>query len=286
MTNKGPLLILIGSLFFSFSGTLQALAPEGASPFTITESRMLFGALGLFAWCLISKKLPDNLRTLHWRFIFLTAVSLLAFQLFFFSSIVHIGVAVGTVIAIGSTPIWSAIIDKIAFKRSPPKIWYPATALAVIGILLLNWQALGTDTHFVYSLLPLLAGLAYAFEIIFSKKAMQDVSSEACMSFVMLTVALLNLPSLFFFSLNWITTPSGLGVALGLGIVTASLAFGFFFSGAKTTTAPVAATLGMAEPLGAAVWGVTLLGEPCGMQTLVGIALILISIGLLIKTNN
>ena len=40
-----------------------------------------------------------------------------------------------------------------------------------------------------------------------------------------------------------------------------------------TSVPAVASTLGMAEPLGAALWGITLLHEPCTLTTLSGIVL-------------
>ncbi len=114
---------------------------------------------------------------------------------------------------------------------------------------------------------------------------MENASAEVVMMFVMLFVALINLPTLFFFSLDWVFSLRGAFVALGLGLVTATLAFSFFFSGARATSAAVASTLGMMEPLGAAVWGILLLHEPCGLLVFVGISLILISIFILIEKN-
>ncbi|WP_301001648.1 DMT family transporter [uncultured Parasutterella sp.] len=283
--NRGPLLILLGALCFSTSGTFQSFAPNGATPFTITEVRMFIGSLGLFFWCLATNSLNLSWKNIRWKYILLVAVSLLLFQWLFFSSTLKIGVAVGTIIAIGSTPIWTAIIEWLFFSKTPSRRWCLSTLLAVVGIIALNWQSIGSGISPIYSFLPLLAGFAYACEIIFSKKAMENASAEVVMMFVMLFVALINLPTLFFFSLDWVFSLRGAFVALGLGLVTATLAFSFFFSGARTTSAAVASTLGMMEPLGAAVWGILLLHEPCGLLVFVGISLILISIFILIEKN-
>lgn len=283
MINKGPLLILLGSVCFSFSGTFQQFAPSGATPFTITEARMLIGAAGLLFWCLLSRKFSVSFGSMRWKYLVLMAVSLLSFQLLFFSSVLKTGVAVGTVVAIGSTPIWTAIIEKTVFNKSPRSVWFIATTIAVVGIILLNLQNFSGQVNILYTFLPLLAGLAYALEIVFAKEAMQGSSSEVCMMIVMALVALFNLPSLFFNELTWAFTSRGILVCLGLGLVTASMAFALFFGGTKTTPAAVASTLGMAEPLGAALWGITLLHEPCSLTTLSGIVLILLSLILLIK---
>ena len=168
-------------------------------------------------------------------------------------------------------------------NKSPRSVWFIATTIAVVGIILLNLQNFSGQVNILYTFLPLLAGLAYALEIVFAKEAMQGSSSEVCMMIVMALVALFNLPSLFFNELTWAFTSRGILVCLGLGLVTASMAFALFFGGTKTTPAAVASTLGMAEPLGAALWGITLLHEPCTLTTLSGIVLILLSLILLIK---
>ncbi|WP_354670047.1 EamA family transporter, partial [Turicimonas muris] len=48
--------------------------------------------------------------------------------------------------------------------------------------------------------------------------------------------------------------------------------------GVRHTKASVASTLGLAEPMGAACWGIFLLHEPYSAWTLLGIGLILVSI--------
>ncbi len=44
----GPILILLSALCFSVTGTLQALAPAGATPWVIAEVRMVTSAFFLF----------------------------------------------------------------------------------------------------------------------------------------------------------------------------------------------------------------------------------------------
>ncbi len=281
MKISGPLFVLIGSLCYSFSGTIQSFAPEGATPFTITESRMLIGALGLACFCWVSKKFPKSFFDFNFKYLLSVALCLYGFQLLFFSSILETGVAVGTVAAIGSTPIWTAIIEKIFYNKNPSGIWYLATFLAIIGIVFLNLENMNSSIHWIYLLLPLLAGLCYAGEIILAPKAMEGVSSESAMTIVMLMVALINAPTLFLFPLSWIASLHGLSCVFALGLITASLAFAFFFTGVKYTRATVASTLGLAEPMGAACWGIFLLHEPYSLWTISGILLILGSILLL-----
>lgn len=117
---RGPLLILLGALCFSTTGTVQALAPEGATPYVIGALRMLVGGLSLLLWCAFRGDLP---RFWHWpmRCVIPSAFALLGFQFFFFRGVLEAGVAVGTVVAIGFSPIVVALLGLIFLREKPAK---------------------------------------------------------------------------------------------------------------------------------------------------------------------
>ena len=285
MRISGPLFVLIGSICFSFSGVIQCIAPTGATPFTITEARMAIGSLGLLTFCFLSKKWPSSWKRFNFKYLFLMAAFLYSYQLLFFTSVLKTGVAIGTIAAIGSTPIWSAVIDWAFHRQKPSTIWYVSTGIAIGGIVLLNVDFLSSSIHWGYLLAPLLAGACYAFQIEVAPKAMQGISSESAIAFVMGLVAVVNIPSLYFFPPDWILTIRGFCCALGMGIVTASIAFTFFFAGVRQTNSVVASTLSLAEPMGAALWGILLLQEPWTTNTLVGIFFVIFSLVILLLTK-
>lgn len=134
----GPLCIILGALCFSTTGTVQALAPDGSHPLGIGALRMQIGALALWAWCACRHSLPAGLR--HWqlRWLIPATLGLLGFQVFFFWGVQQAGVAVGTVTAIGFSPVMAAILARIILGERPARIWYPATGLALAGLVLLN----------------------------------------------------------------------------------------------------------------------------------------------------
>lgn len=106
----GPLCIILGALCFSTTGTVQALAPDGSHPLGIGALRMQIGALALWAWCACRHSLPAGLR--HWqlRWLIPATLGLLGFQVFFFWGVQQAGVAVGTVTAIGFSPVMAATL--------------------------------------------------------------------------------------------------------------------------------------------------------------------------------
>lgn len=125
----GPLFLLVSCLLFSVTGTLQQLAPEGHTPVVITEVRMLLGSLTILAWCLLNHRLPSNWSAVPWKPMLIAVASVLLYQLLFFYSVAEVGVAVGSVVAIATTPLWAAVVAFLLFKKTPSKFWVAATYL-------------------------------------------------------------------------------------------------------------------------------------------------------------
>ena len=94
--------------------------------------------------------------------------------------------------------------------------------------------------------------------------------------------ALLLGPLLFFVDLSWLAEPSGMLVALHLGIITTTLSYILYIRALLTVPSATAVTLALMEPLTAATLGVLVLGERLTLPAIVGIAMLLA--GLLILT--
>ena len=230
----GPLCIILGALCFSTTGTVQALAPDGSHPLGIGALRMQIGALALWAWCACRHSLPAGLR--HWqlRWLIPATLGLLGFQVFFFWGVQQAGVAVGTVTAIGFSPVMAAILARIILGERPARIWYPATGLALAGLVLLNLGS-SQDTSTAALLLPLLAGACYGAYFVFSKPLGRTHAPEHIMLLLCAGSGLLLLPVHFCTPSLWLLHPQGMGMALYLGVVTAALAFSLTLAGLRRT---------------------------------------------------
>ena len=239
---KGPFFLLFSCLLFSVTGTLQQLAPEGHTPVVITEVRMLLGSLTILAWCLFTHRLPSNWSVVPWKPMVIAVASVLLYQLLFFYSVAEVGVAVGSVVAIATTPLWAAAVAFLLFRKKPSKFWAIATALAIVGVCLINFGGgFQSQTLDWKVLLPVAAGLCYGVEIIAVGKVVEKINPETTMLLEMGLVAILLLPVTFFFPSEWIFTTRGILVSLGLGVVTAGIAYPCFTYGIKYTS-PVAAS--------------------------------------------
>ena len=189
--------------------------------------------------------------------------------------------AVGTVIAVGSTPIFAGLIQAFLYKDKPDLLWYIATLLAIAGLVLVNMVD-GVDFVWYAVILPLLAGLTLAVSVIVAPRVAQPHSAEEGMTIAMLMAACLMLPFFFIFPTEWIFTPRGALCVGMLGVVNAALGFTLELIGFKNTPTLIASTLTLGEPMGAALIGIFILNEPYTMESVTGIVLLFLSIIILI----
>lgn len=283
LTNTTPdksFLIFLGALCFSISGTIQALAPDGATPYVIAAVRMLVGGLLLFVWCFASKKL---IRGGSWPLsnLIISVIALVSFQVCFFSGVLEVGVAVGTMISIGVAPVAVAALGFVILKEVPQRSWYVSTVVAIIGLVLLNFTTT-QEPSLSGIILPVVAGLSYACYFVFSKALVADNPPELVIMVLSLASATCLLPVYFIFPVEWILTARGLIVSFSLGLVTLAIAYSLLLAGQKHTKVSTAATLSLAEPFGAACFGILFLGEQINTTTITGMFCIFASVLLLI----
>lgn len=271
---NGAALVLLAAVFWGTTGTSQALAPAGATPLTIGALRLALGGGLLLAFALLRGAFR---RGGGWPLVItlLAALSMAAYQLFFFAAVVRTGVAVGTVVAIGSSPVLAGLIGFLLRGERPSPTWGLATFLAVIGCALLILAGRGIQVDPTGILLALGAGASYALFAVTSKTLLEKHPPEAVMAVAFCLGALLLLPLLVGADLAWLAQPAGWGVILHLGAVTVALSYSLFAFGLQHIPVATAATLTLAEPLTAGLLGVFLLGEQLSLPALLGIGLIL-----------
>jgi DME family drug/metabolite transporter len=271
--NKGYWLVLLAACLWGTNGTAQALAPPGAKPIIIGTLRIVLGGLALLLFSVIRGNLRDQVRWARWPTL-LAALSMAAYQLFFFAGVARTGVAVGTIVGIGSTPILAGPIGYLVRGEKPSRRWLVATLLGVIGCSFLI--AVGGNMHadLLGIFLAICAGGSYAVFTTMSKGLIEQHAPEAVMAVTFCLGALFVLPLLFTANLAWLSQPAGYLVVLHLGVISAAVAYILFANGLKLIPVATAATLTLGEPLTAGLLGIFYLREPVTIYELVGILLI------------
>ena len=153
------LCILGAAALFGTTGTVLANGPIGVDPVTAGVIRLLIGGGGLAVLSYRHfRRVVSQL-----RLAVLGAAGVGAYQLCFFYSTRHAGVAVATVITIGSSPIFARLIGALRGRPAPHRLWYLAALILSIGLAFLSSaQNSGSDVEIVGLCAALIAGLSYA----------------------------------------------------------------------------------------------------------------------------
>lgn len=283
--------VLLAAVLFGTTGTAQALGAPGVDALSLGSARIVVGgtALAVVAFLLsqragrsiaIQTQL-DRRRTIV--AVLVGAAGVVAYQPAFFLGTERNGVAIGTLVALGSAPLATGLLTWAMNRRFPGIRWCIATAVAVLGLFLLAGAAgtpVGAAGVDVLGLLSsLAAGVSYAVYAVMSKRLLESGwRSASAMGAVFGTAALVSLALLATTDTSWlITWPGGLTV-LWLGLITVCAGYLLFAAGLRELSAPTVSTLTLAEPLTAAVFGLVLLGETLSVSSSVGLAAIALGI--------
>lgn len=278
----GPGFVLLAAMLWGTTGTAQAFAPAGFDSTTIGALRLALGGSALLALAVARGNLGSLRGWPLWP-TFLAALFTAAYQVCFFAAVAKTGVAVGTIVGIGSSPVAAGIFGFLFRGERPGRLWIAATLLALIGCALLSLSGGSVAVDPLGIALAIGAGTAYAAYTLVIKGLLDGRSPDAVIAIVFCLGALLLAPLLLLGrDFGWLFEPRGVAVILHLGLVTAGLAYWLFARGLQLVPVSTAVTLSLAEPLTAGFLGVVVLGEVLTPLALTGIGLIFA--GLLLLT--
>jgi DME family drug/metabolite transporter len=307
---------LIAAILFGTTGTAQALGPDGASSLSVGSARIVIGgaSLALVAWVLSRRarrmlrdpkpgRLTNDMLTLHipnlpgpdvqtkatapgrgrtWLVVAIGAAAIIAYQPAFFLGMSLNGVAVGAVVAIGSGPIFTGMLEWLMSRRFPGYAWLVATVIAVAGIALLAGVGEAGIANPTGLLLSLAAGACYALYALSAKQLLIDGwTPTGSVAVIFGWSALGALPILLLSGPGWLASVDGAVMALWLGIGTITVACLFLANGLKALSASTVATLGLGEPLTATLLGVFVLHETLSGTAIAGLVLVIFGLVLI-----
>jgi DME family drug/metabolite transporter len=258
-------------VLFGTTGTARALGAATASPLAVGALRIALAGAVLVGLALVTGAPLRRCLGREVRGATLAgAGSVAAYQACFFAAVKLSGVALGTLVAIGSAPVLAGLLGLTLGER-PTRAWMLATALAMAGCILLLAPTGATGVNPAGTVLALGAGASYAaFTVASRRVVLHTRSPDAVMAAFFCGGALLLLPVLAVQDLHWVASWHGVATVAWLGLVATALAYWLFARGVARLSAATATTLDLAEPLTAAVLGVVLLGERLSVQTLLG----------------
>ncbi|MEU0136851.1 DMT family transporter [Streptomyces sp. NPDC006296] len=274
--------VLLASVLWGTTGTAATFAPD-VGPLAVGAVAMGLG--GLLQALIAAPRIRREGPLLRRRpgVLAVGAVAVAAYPPAFYSSMHLAGVTTGTVVSIGSAPLASALIERLADGRRLTRRWITGAALGLSGTLLLcaaGADAGGPGTRSAGSTvlgvaLGLAAGLTYALYSWAAHRLIGGgVSSGAAMGTVFGTGGLLLAPVLLLTGAPLLESWTNAAVGAYMALVPMFLGYVLFGWGLAHVPASTATTLSLLEPAVAAVLAVLVVGEHLSPAGWAGVALI------------
>ncbi len=175
-----------------------------------------------------------------------------------FSAVHQTGVAVGTIVGLGSAPIFAGILVFLLYGERPGRRWVIATLLAILGcsLLILSGHGAQVTIRPVGLLLAVGAGGSYAMYALTVKTLLAKHSSLAVMAVVGSLGASMLLPLTWALDFSFLGQAQGVLVVAYLGLFSYALPMFLFAYGLTIIPVATAVTVTLMEPLTAGLLGV------------------------------
>lgn len=275
-------LVLAGAALFGTVGTAQAIGPV-VPVGQLACVRLVLAGLLLCAVAAATRQLRAIGPMFRCSPTWWAVLGQAGFNLCFLGAMFEAGVAVGTLIAIGATPILTGLAT-----RQVSRNWLVATGIAVTGlVLLVGGQASGDGPPVSVAgiALALGASASYATYIIAGNAAAsRGLETAPFLGAAFAGAGLLTLPLLLLGEVTWVGTAGGALLVGYLALVPTVLAYHLFNRGLRGVRPSTASTLGLIEPVVAAGLAFVLLGERLAVVGTLGAALILVGLLLIVRT--
>ena len=273
---RSRLLVLFAAFCFATTGTSRALGPDSATSLGVAAVRFIVGATALFAITALIRKPHVTTATLPLYIWIIAGFGQAMYGATFFAAVHETGVAVGTVVALGSAPILTGMLSVVLFRSRPSRSWMLATSVAIGGMALIVLSGSEATVSITGTIYALGAGLGYAFFALASKRIVASgVPSDIAMSRVFALSAIMLAPTLFFVNTDWIFTQGGISLTLWLGIVTVALAYWAYASGLTHLEPRETTMITLAEPVVATILGALVLNERPEVLAWLGIVIVI-----------
>lgn len=282
----GALAVAAASVLWGTTGVSASLAPE-VPPMAIGAAAM--GGGGLLQALTALPQIDRSAARLRSRrlFLFCSALLVALYPLAFYSSMRLAGITAGTVVSIGSAPVFAALIEWAAEGRRPSPRLTAASALGAAGIAVLCIARSGGPAGPSVSAgiaLGLAAGFTYAGYSWAAGRLMRaGIPSRAAMGAMFGAASVLLLPVLLATGAPFLHSAVNLSVGLYMALVPMFLGYLLFGAGLARISASEATAISLLEPAVAALLAALVAGERLSAPAWGGIALIFACLALVVS---
>lgn len=275
------LALVVASLLWGTTGTAASFVSESVSPIATGAATMAIGGALLFAVSARGALAAIRRADTH-RWLLIGAVGVVVYPLAFYSGMDLAGIAIGNVVALGSGPLFAALLELVIDRRPLSRQWMLGASAAIVGVALLVVGGHGDASETAPAslglgvALGLLAGAAYALYTFASGRVIGlGVSSRATMGAVFglgavpLAIVLAATGAALF------ERSTNLAIVGYLALGPMFLAYVLFGWGLRLIRSSTVTVITLLEPVVATLLAVAIVGERLDVLGWIGLALIL-----------
>ncbi|MDO5500630.1 MAG: DMT family transporter [Propionibacteriaceae bacterium] len=278
--------LVVAGIAWGSSGTLGTLLARssGLPLLAIGGYRIAVGGLLVGAFILATRQLQLPRRRAGWLRVLAIAACSALYQVSFFTAIGLIGVALATLVAIGSAPIMVLVVDAATGRHRLGLRLLATLAMAVAGLVLLVGtppSGVGADALLRGGVLALAAGSGFAGISLIGARPASDFQNltGTALAFGIGGLGVL-LIAASRGTVTFAPTPTAIGLVVALGLIPTAIAYLAYLQGLRTQSSTTGALVSLLEPLTAALLAALVLGERLTIPTLAGAALLLGAVAL------
>ncbi len=289
-TAYGSACVLAAAVLWGTTGTAAALAPDVGSLAVGAAAMGVGGLLQAVAALRVVRVHRADLAA-RWPTLAVSAVAVAVFPLAFYTSMRLAGVAVGTVVSIGSAPVAAALVERVVDRQPLSRRWALGATTGLLGVVALAISRTGDAEAGAATsggrpvlgiALGLLAGVTYALYSWGAARMMRGgLPSRPVMGAIFGLGGVLLIPVLLLTGGPIVETGANLAVVAYLAVVPMFVGYLLFGRGLAAVSASTATTLSLLEPAVAAVMAVVVLHEQLPALGWVGMVILLASLVLL-----
>ncbi|HHU40303.1 MAG TPA: EamA family transporter [Propionibacterium sp.] len=247
--------LVLAGVTWGTSGTLGVLlrAESGLSLLPAGGYRILVGGMLILGFVLLTGRLRLPTTASAWRRVAALGLASGLYQVTFFSSIGYVGIAVTTLVTIGSTPVMVLAVEALTGRVRLTGRLALALAAALVGLVLLAGsppEGIALGDALIGAGLSLVAGASFAAISLLGANPDPgfDDATGTGLAFVGGGLVILAVASLFG-PIGFAVTPLALVWVVALGLVPSAVAYLSYLRGLRTQSGTTGSLVALLEPL-------------------------------------
>ncbi|MCK9514641.1 MAG: DMT family transporter [Ottowia sp.] len=285
---RGVALVLAGAMLWGTTGTAQTFVAASLSPFWVGTLRVAIATLFFAIYVAFTtgwSQAGADLLAMDARVAVPAGIAMAGYNLFFFAGVKTVGVAVGTALVLGSSPLWAGLLQALVGVW-PQRQWWLGTGIAIMGGILLvlgRGGPLHADALGIAFCLG--AGFSYAAYTVLNKQLVVRWHPATVTFYVFLVASLIAVPAAWLLVGPLRLSGRGWGVVLFLGVVATGVAYLLYSDGLRFVSAASAVSLALMESATAFVLALVVVGERPLLAAYAGFVILLAGLALVVRAE-